>query len=94
MLNIMDEKYKISNEISSLDNNFYFRNIHFYKSWYDKIFSNNKLHILKLLANQAGFTVNEYSFESIKISKISKICVPNYLKAIYFTKSTTFSKAS
>jgi hypothetical protein len=69
------EKYKISNEISSADN--YFKNIHFYKSWYDKIFSNNKLHILKLLATQAGYIINESNFESIKINKIANNVLEN-----------------
>ena len=63
------EKYKLSNEISST--HYYFRNIHFYKSWYDKIFSYNKLHILKLLILQAGYILFENSFESIKITKIA-----------------------
>jgi len=60
------EKYNVVNEITSIDNN-YFKNIHFYKSWYDCIFSNNKLEILKLLAIQFGYNVSEISFDSFKI---------------------------
>ena len=59
------EKYNLVSEITSI--NTYFRNIHYYKSWYDKIFSNNKLHILKLLANQTGYIINETDFDSLKI---------------------------
>lgn len=73
--NKLFEQYKISNEISTTDN--YFKNIHFYKSWYDKIFSNNKLHILKLLATQAGYIINENTFDSIKINNIANNVLNN-----------------
>lgn len=59
------EKYNLITEITSI--NTYFRNIHYYKSWYDKLFSNNKLQILKLLAIQIGYNISENDFDSIKI---------------------------
>jgi hypothetical protein len=64
-INQIYKKYKKTNEITSI--NTYFKNIHFYKSWYDRIFSNNKLQILRLLAIQFGFTLSEHTFEAIKI---------------------------
>lgn len=59
------EKYNLISEITSIDT--YFRNIHYYKSWYDCIFSNNKLQILKLLATQIGYNIFETDFDSIII---------------------------
>lgn len=60
------KKYKKTNEITSI--NEYFKNIHFYKSWYDRIFSNNKLQILRLLANEYGFKLSEHKFTALKIN--------------------------
>jgi len=59
------DKYNIITEITSIDT--FFRNIHYYKSWYDKLFSNNKLHILKLLATHIGYNVIQTDFDSLKI---------------------------
>ena len=59
------KKYKKTNEVTSV--NTYFKNIHYYKSWYDRIFSSNKLQILRLLAIQFGFTITEHEFEAIKV---------------------------
>ena len=35
-----------------------FTNVHFYKTWYDKLFSRNKIQLVSKLAEQAGYTIN------------------------------------
>jgi len=59
------KKYKKTNELTSI--NKYFKNIHFFKSWYDRLFTNNKLQILKLLGIEFGFTLSEHFFDVIKV---------------------------
>ena len=59
------KKHSRNKEITSI--NEYYKDIHFYKSWYDRIFSNNKLQILKLLATQFGFTITETKFTAVKV---------------------------
>jgi hypothetical protein len=79
------KKYDYINQLTSIDN--FFRIIHSYKSWYDSIFSNNKLQILKLLAEQYGYIVTEINFDSVKVnSGLNKKVKLNYelLKQLSF----------
>lgn len=70
------KKHNKTKEITSI--NEYYKEIHFYKSWYDRIFSNNKLQILKLLAEQFGFTVSETKFTAVKVkSELNKLLKDN-----------------
>ncbi len=75
------KKYEKYSDIINVDNN-YFKYIHYYKSWYNKLFSKNKLQILILLAQQFGYNVNKINFDSseIKSNLNQKVAIINNLK--------------
>jgi len=59
----LKEEYKSIDELVNVDNNI-FRNIHYYKNWYNQVFNRNKVEILKIIAKESGYNINEYEFNS------------------------------
>lgn len=67
------KKYNLVNELlinnqlnDEIDDNSLFSAVHYYKTWYDRLFSNNKIQLIKLLAEESGLTINDIN---LKITK-------------------------
>lgn len=88
------KKYKIINEMCedfNLNKNIInkqniFSQIHYYKTWFDKLFNNNKMQLVIKLAEEAGYNINfielELNKDSLDQCKKLKQSVTNYEKEI------------
>jgi len=54
-------KYMITDEIEKLDK---FREINYYMNWYRKLFTKNKLEILKIILDSVGYIIEENIIEN------------------------------
>lgn len=60
------KKYKVINELCNemdidglkINKRSLFADIHYYKTWYDKLFNNNKMQLVYKLAEEAGYKIN------------------------------------